>query len=92
MSFKANGPRQQEIAPRRRLTLAQILGFVSVTLFISTEVATASAAGIWGLSGLLHLQTVGEIILSVIIGIPALFAMVRCGQLAFAAETDPENN
>ncbi|MEC9243393.1 hypothetical protein T8J41_18120 [Nitratireductor rhodophyticola] len=92
MSFVSEEPRPQEIAPRRRLTLAQAVGFVSVTLFISTEVAAASAAGIWGLSGLLHLQPLGEIILSAIVGIPALFAMVRCGQLAFAAETDPENN
>ncbi|MFC5583856.1 hypothetical protein ACFPOD_01945 [Nitratireductor kimnyeongensis] len=92
MTLEPNEPQLQEIAPRRRLTLAQTLGFVSVTLFISTEVATASAAGIWGISGLLHLQTVGEVILSVIVGIPTLFAMVRCGQLAFAAETDPENN
>ncbi|MAS13456.1 MAG: hypothetical protein CMH69_09145 [Nitratireductor sp.] len=92
MSFETTALRQQDVAPRGKLTLAQTVGFVSVTLFISTEVAAASAASIWGLSGLLHLQAVGEIILSAIIGVPALYAMVRCGQLAFAAETDPENN
>ncbi|WP_295814242.1 hypothetical protein [uncultured Nitratireductor sp.] len=92
MTFQSADARSRGNTPRHKLTLAQVIGFVSVTIFVSTEVAAASAAGIWGLSGLLHLQTAGEIVLSVIIGVPALFAMVRCAQLAFAAETDPENN
>ncbi|MDV2967876.1 hypothetical protein [Nitratireductor aquimarinus] len=90
MSFGTEQP--QVKVPARKVTLLQMLGFVSVTLFVSTEVAVASAAGVWGLSGLLHLNSVGEIVLAVIVGLPALYAMVRCGQLAFEAETDPENN
>ncbi|WP_048647728.1 hypothetical protein [Nitratireductor soli] len=77
---------------RRRATPAQMLGIIAVTLFISTEVAVASAAAVWGISGLLGLKRSGEIGLSVAFGVPTLFVTVRTAQLATAAETDPENN
>ncbi|EKF20339.1 hypothetical protein [Nitratireductor pacificus] len=77
---------------RRRITPAQMVGIVAVTLFISTEVAAVSAAAVWGISGLLGLKRGGEITLSVAFGLPTLFAVVRTAQLAVEAETDPENN
>ncbi|WP_367715197.1 hypothetical protein AB2N04_14915 [Nitratireductor sp. GISD-1A_MAKvit] len=91
MSLSTSDAQRQSTASQRGLNLAQIVGVVSVTLFTTTEIAAASAAGVWGLSGLLHLGTTGEIVLSGIIGLPAIYGVCRCAQLAFEAETDPQN-
>lgn len=68
------------------------VGFVSVTLFIATEILAACGAGVWAISGLAGLGTVGTEALAVLFGLPALYAVVKCVQLALIAETDPAND
>lgn len=75
----------------RKWTLARVVGCVSVSLFIATEIAVAGGAGIWAISGLLGASAAGTMILAVMIGLPALYAIYKCTRLAMEAETDPLN-
>lgn len=77
---------------RQRPTPAQWLGIVSITVFISTEIVTAAAAAVWGFGGLLGIGPSGLAALAALAGAPALYAVIKTAQLAFAAETDPQNN
>lgn len=77
---------------KRAITFTSLLGFVSVSVFVATESIAAAAAAIWSVSGLFHFGTFGTAILSVIVGIPTLYAIIKSTILAFEAETDPENN
>ena len=70
----------------------RMVGFLSVSLFIATEVAAASGAGIWAISGLLGLNAAGTGVLGAVIGLPALYAVYQCTRLAMASETDPVND
>ncbi len=68
------------------------VGFVSVTLFIATEVFAGWGASVWALSGLLGLGAMGTEVVAVLIGLPALYAVFKCAQLALIAELDPAND
>lgn len=82
-------------APARRgrpVTALQWLGIISITAFLSTELAAAGGACLWGLSGLLQLSTASVYALAAVIGSAVVFACGRVAILAFEAETAPENN
>lgn len=70
----------------------RLLGFVSVTLFVASEVVAATGAGVWALSGLLGLGLTGTEVLAALFGVPALYVIFKCAQLALIAETDPAND
>jgi hypothetical protein len=78
--------------PARAWTLMRVIGMVSVTLFIATEVLAAYGAGVWALSGLIGLGGTGTMVLGAILGLPAVYAIAKCAQLAFLAEMDPAND
>jgi len=81
-----------EVNAPRTLSIAAILAAAFVTLFIVTEILLAAAATVWALAGLFHLHMAAIVVLAVIIGVPAIWGSVVTGMMAFAAETDPENN
>lgn len=77
---------------RPAFTLMRIVGLVSVTLFVATEIIAATGAGIWALTGLLGFGDVGALVVGAILGLPALYAIWLCACLAFKAEMDPAND
>ncbi|WP_265515558.1 hypothetical protein [Nitratireductor luteus] len=77
---------------RPALTLMRIVGLVSVTLFVATEIVAATGAGLWALTGLLGLGEVGTLVVGAVLGLPALYAVYICARLAFKAEMDPAND
>ncbi|MBN7761811.1 hypothetical protein JF546_08825 [Nitratireductor aquimarinus] len=77
---------------KRVINFGSLVGFLAVTTFVVFHILVVAIAAVWSISGLLGFGNVEVIILSVIIGIPSLYAAFKVTVLAFAAETDPENN
>lgn len=77
---------------KRVITPGSLLGFVSVSLFMTTEIIAAAAAAVWSLSGLLHLDSFPTLVLGTLIGVASLYGIVKSTIMAFDAETDSENN
>ncbi|MCW2307480.1 hypothetical protein [Rhodobium gokarnense] len=77
---------------KRVINFWSLLGFISVSAFLATEIAVVAAAVVWGISSLFGLAMVPTIALGILVGVPSLYGMVKATILAFQAETDPENN
>lgn len=81
-----------EVSVERIHTSGAVFGAVAVTLFVVSEIFAAVAAAVWALSGYFGLGSMSSIVLSVILGVPGLYASVHIAWLAWQAETDPVNN
>ncbi|MCT7374678.1 hypothetical protein [Chelativorans salis] len=77
---------------KRVVNFWSLLGFISVSVFVATEITAGVAAAVWSISGVLHLGTFPTILLGTLIGIPGLYGIIKSTMMAFEAETDPENN
>lgn len=78
--------------PMRVVNLSSLLGVISVTILIGTQLFILAAAGTWALGGLLHLAFPSILVLAALFGIVALWGSVIIAQLAYEAETAPDNN
>lgn len=76
----------------RVITFESLLGTVSVTVLIDTQLLCAAGAAIWALGGYLALSAIPLFLLAAAIGLPALWGCVVVARLAFEAETAAENN
>ncbi|MBB4302571.1 hypothetical protein GGD81_001601 [Rhodobium orientis] len=77
---------------KRVINFWSLLGFISVAVFLASEIAAAGAAVVWSISSLFGLGMVPTIVLGTLVGVPSLYGLVKATVMAFQAETDPENN
>jgi hypothetical protein len=75
----------------RVFTLSTISSALALIVFLASEIGIVAVATVWSLVGLLHLGPIPAGVLSLIVGLPCLFAIGKLSVLAFSAETDPEN-
>ena len=71
-----------------KLTLASLIVVFSAILFIGTEVFTVAAAAIWAAVGMLHLGLGAMLVLSALVGVPAVFVVIKAARMAWAAEVE----
>lgn len=78
-------------AVRTGITALGVLGALSATVLMGSEILFADAAAIWAVSGFLHLAGAALIVLAGVFSLPAIWACVAVARLAWQVETDPEN-
>ncbi len=77
---------------QRIVTFYTVLGAISVTLFVMTEIVATSTITVWAVAGYFHLSKIPTVILAVIATLLCLWVLGIVFKLAMNAETDPENN
>ncbi len=69
-----------------------LLGFISISVFLATEIASFAAARVWSVSGMLHLGVTMTWLLAAAVAAPSLYAIAKVSILAYQAQTDPQNH
>ena len=77
---------------KRIVGFGNLLGFVSISVFLVTEIVVTAGAAIWSLSGLLGLGDAGIWVLGAILAVPSLYAIGMVVLLAWEAQTNPEHD
>lgn len=81
-----------ESAPaRRKANFTIIVSVIWIVVLIGTEIYAIAIAGIWAIVGLLHIGPSLGIPLYLATFAIATVATIKTAQLAWTAETDPEN-
>ncbi len=76
---------------KRKLNFSQLVGFVAISVFLSTEIVVAAGASVWAFSGLFHLGAIATDVFAVIAGLISLAGIWKVTVLAYEAQTDPDN-
>lgn len=77
---------------KRIVGFGNLLGFISISVFLATEIAVTAGAAIWSLSGLLGLGDAGIWVLGAILAVPSLYAIGMVVLLAWEAQTNPDHD
>jgi hypothetical protein len=85
-------PDQPDGLAKRVLTPVAIFGAVSMTLFVATEIIAFAFATVWAATGLMHLGETATYVVALIVAVPMVWALWLVAKMAWAAETDAENN